>query len=257
MFSFLAKKSLNADLATRADSAARADTATWAASATNAGFAAQAALAAQATTALSANTAVTAQNVSSVNGSVIAAGTVQQTALAPAVVTSLTGPVTDSRLSANVALRGSANTFTGDQTVNSGKLTVNGDATVTGNLRFGNSSQYSPALTVAGANLQMISGRLPALYNNSDPSLTASGVGWTAARYPTDLRFWRVTFTTAFATQPVVVTGWALASAAAMAGDSSPNIVTYNNGQSFICYGSTFGGNGAPLETHFIAIGAR
>jgi hypothetical protein len=105
--------------------------------------------------------------------------------------------------------------------------------------------------------MQILAGRLPALANNNDPSFTWSGPGWSAARYPTDIRFWRVTFNTAFAVTPTIVSGWGMSLTSPMAGTSDPAMITYNGGTSFIVYGATVGGGGQPLETHFIAIGLR
>jgi hypothetical protein len=63
--------------------------------------------------------ALTADQALSVNGAAIVAGSIQQDRLSVTVVSNITSsPIPDARLSGNVALRGAANTFVGNQTLN-------------------------------------------------------------------------------------------------------------------------------------------
>jgi hypothetical protein len=169
----------------------------------------------------------------------------------------LSGPIADSRLSANVARRDTANTFTGDQTIN-GRLANNGNVSVVGDVKLGSAAQYSAA--AAQDPMRIVTGKLPPLWNTTAATV-ATGPGWSARRLPSNTAFWEVTFNPAFPSAPVVTSNWAAnwssTSDYKSGGSPDPSFITLRGGTSFTVYGSVHDGSNVGLETHFIAIGPR
>ena len=207
-YAFLTTRALRADSTLRADSAVRADSATTAGTATNAQTATFAVRASLATNAQTATTAQTAQTVLSVDGSTIVNGTIPEGKLDTAALAKLTGPIADIRLSNNVARRNTANTFTGNQT-------INGNLTVTNTLSVGTLGQYKVA--AGEESLRIVRGQARVMGTteaNADWE-AARGTGWTVNRIalptPTTPRSGfqgsiaaEITFNPPFADVPVV-----------------------------------------------------
>jgi len=128
--------------------------------------------------------AATADQALSVNGSAIAAGSIQQDRLSASVISNIlqapipdsrlsanitsgpiadsrlsanitNGPIADSRLTANIPRKNEANIFTGDQT-------INGNLTVTNNLSLGSAGQFKVA--AGNESLRIVRGRVKLIY---------------------------------------------------------------------------------------------